>query len=88
MYIWRHAVTSCIPPHLASRIEVPDCVLEPSNVIALGEVLAGVGATALLPLLSAVHSDGGVDEQVLKLKGFDQIRVPDHATVRDLHRAI
>ena len=52
-------------------------------IAALGEVLAGMGTAALLACLGAVQGLDGVDQQVLELKGLDEIGVPDQATVGD-----
>ena len=59
-------------------------VLAPVLVVAVGEVLAGVGAAALLPRLGA--DDGGerVRDQVGELERLHQVGVPDHRAVGDL----
>ena len=39
------------------------------------------GMPAYLALLGRVHGDGRIDEEVLKLQGLNEVRVPDHAAI-------
>src|SRR3546814_18956034 len=59
-------------------------VLLPLRVVALGEVLARMGAARLLAVLGG--DDGGqrLAEQVLQLEGLDQVGVSDPRAVADL----
>ena len=59
-------------------------MLAPVDVVALGKILARMGAAALLAGLGAVDRGDGVGHQVLQLQRFDQIGVPDHRAVVDL----
>ena len=52
-------------------------------VAALGEVLAGMRTAALLAGLGAVQGLDRVDQQVLELKGLDEVGVPDKTAVGD-----
>lgn len=83
-------LVACNQSHLVGAsglLVVPsDGVLHPGHVVTVWEVLAGVSTTTLLAGLSTVHGDARVDEQVLQLKGLDQVGVPDHATVSDLYK--
>mmetsp|Transcript_6966 Transcript_6966/g.20338 ORF Transcript_6966/g.20338 Transcript_6966/m.20338 type:complete len:200 (+) Transcript_6966:1007-1606(+) len=63
-------------------VEPAQGVLHPLVVQAVREVLPCMCATALLAGLRGVDSDGGVDEQVVQLTRFRQIRVPHQAPVR------
>jgi hypothetical protein len=78
----------CRQAHLVAGPRVPvkpaHGVLHPLLVVAGGEVLACMRATALLALLSRVHGDGCVHEQVLKLHSLHQVCVPHHAAVSQL----
>jgi hypothetical protein len=58
-------------------------VLAPGLVVTLGEVVTGVGTAGLLSVLSSEHGHLSLDHQVLKLKGLNEIGVPDLASVSD-----
>src|SRR5712691_11361861 len=51
-------------PHLAVAIEPGKRVLEPVLVVALGEILARMGAAALGPVLGRMQRDGRLLQQV------------------------
>lgn len=57
-------------------IELVDSVLE---------VLSGVGTTGFLSSAGRLHGHSSVDHQVLELERFNQVSVPDHSSVVDLH---
>lgn len=46
-------------------------------VLALLEVLASMCTTGLLAVLGTSNGNQSVDEQILQLQSFNQIRVPD-----------
>ena len=56
----------------------------PFDVVAGGELLAGMGAAALLACFPDVDGGDGVGHQVFELQRLDQVRVPDHRTVENL----
>ena len=58
-------------------------MLHPLRVVAVGEVLAGVGAAAFLAVGGGVHRGGGLDDEVLEFERLDQVSVPDHAAIGD-----
>eukprot|EP00975_Prorocentrum_lima_P023917 5032983-Prorocentrum_lima.AAC.1 len=60
-------------------------MLHPVLIVAIGEVLVGMGATALLALLGGMDRGRGVGQQVAELPRLDQVRVPDQRVVGDLH---
>ena len=53
------------------------------ELLTYSEILASVGTTGLLAGTGRVHGLGSAGQQVLELKGLDEIRVPDHAAVSD-----
>ena len=59
-------------------------MLHPALVVAIGEVLVGMGPAAFCAVMGAGHGDHGLNHQVFELQGFNQVGVPDHATVADL----
>jgi hypothetical protein len=62
-------------------VPVAQGVLHPGGIVALGEVLAGVGAAALLAGLGCVDGARGLGEEVLKLQSLEEVGVPDEAAV-------
>lgn len=62
-------------------VEVAQGVPDPVFVITLRKVFSCVGTPRLLPLLSAMHRDSAIGQQVFQLHGLHQVCVPDHATV-------
>jgi hypothetical protein len=61
-----------------------ESVLHPVNIITVLEVLTGMSTSRFLTSGSSINGLGSAGQQVLKLKGFNEISVPDHTTVSDL----
>ena len=57
-------------------------------VRAVLEVLTSVSTTGLLPCLGAVNGLHGVQHQILQLKGFDKVGVPNHAAIVNLKNTV
>src|SRR4051812_43818735 len=62
---------------VALLIEPGDGVFHPGFVVAIREVLAGVGAAAFLAVVGAVHGDYGLAQKVVEFEGFDEVAVPN-----------
>merc|ERR1712151_264561 len=58
-------------------------VLHPVDIVAVGEVLLGMGTSRLLPCLCRMDFLHGLIEQVLKLERLDEVGVPNHAAIRN-----
>ena len=56
-------------------------MLHPFRVIAVGEILAGMGATAFLASERTGNRNSGLDYHIIELKRFDKVRVPDERPV-------
>src|SRR3546814_11132035 len=72
-----------IDGHTALGIEPRQGVLHPFMVVALGEILAGMGAAAFLAVLGAMHGHHGLADQVVELQRLDQVRIPDQRAVAE-----
>ena len=57
-------------------------MFHPVLVIPLGEILACVSPATLGPGDGRIHQSRCLKKKIFKLKTFDQIRIPDHRSVR------
>ena len=84
----RHGVgvhRAVIDGHLVRGVVEPgQGVLHPVLVVALGEILAGMGAAGFLAVGGAFHGDDGLADQVVEFQRLEQVGVPDQRAVRDL----
>merc|ERR1719221_804384 len=64
-------------------VEVGEGVLHPRLVVTVWVGLVRMGTARLLPGLSAVNLLDGLVDEVFEFQGFDEVRVPNHAAVRD-----
>src|SRR5690606_29404734 len=67
----------------APAVEPGGGVLHPVLVVAVGIILASVGAAAFLAVDRAGDGDAGLGDQVVEFQRLDQIGVPDQAAVGD-----
>ena len=58
-------------------------VLHPLSIIAVGIILAGVGAAAFGAVCATGDGDGRLGDEVVVLQRFDEIRVPHQGPVGD-----
>ena len=58
--------------YAALGVDPGEGVLHPLRVVAVGEVLAGVGAAAFLAVGGGVHRGGGLDDKVLEFERLDR----------------
>jgi len=70
---------------LAARIDPHERVLQPSGIVALGMVLAGVRAAALGALLGGADGRRRLQQQILELERLDEIRIPHERAIGHLH---
>src|SRR6185312_13406368 len=71
-----------VEPRRDGAVVVPgQGVLHPVRIVALGEILAGMGAAAFLAGHRAFDGDDGLGDEVVIFQGLDQIGVPDHRAV-------
>ena len=64
-----------------ATVEPDERVPEPVLVIALGIILARMGAAALGPILGRMQSDDRLLQQVFELERLGEVAVPDHRAV-------
>ena len=65
-------------------VEPGEGVLHPVLVVALGKILAGMGAAGFLTVRGAFHGDDGLSDQVVEFERLEKVGVPDQRAVRDL----
>ncbi len=59
-------------------------MFHPVFVVAVREILAGVGATRFLSVMRRFHGHLGLEQQIVELQRLDEIRIPDHRAVGHL----
>ena len=71
--------------HRTVGIDPRQRVFHPVDVIAVREVLAGLGTTALLAILRRDDRRGRLQQQVFQFQRLDQIRIPDQPAISDFY---
>jgi hypothetical protein len=64
------------------------CVLHPVLIISLWEIVSSVSSSRFFTVLSSVYSHFSLKKEVFKLKSFDQISVPNVATIGDANMLV
>merc|ERR1712187_133859 len=66
-----------------ARVEPSQGMLHPILIITFWEILVRLSTTRLLAVLGGNHFLYGLVHKILKLKGFDEVGVPNHAAILD-----
>ena len=62
-------------------------VLHPVLVVSVGQVIASMSSTRLLPVFGSEHGHFGLDHKIVKLHGLNQVSVPNLAPITDANVA-